>query len=108
MRISDWSSDVCSSDLDLIYARPGQSLAAWQAELTRALGFGTEHLSLYQLTIELGKRFTTEAAAVRLTLPDDVHAAVLFAATRELTHAVGLPADEIVKPDEPGDANTHD
>ena len=31
---------------DLIYARPGQSVAAWEAELARALSFGTEHLSL--------------------------------------------------------------
>src|SRR3546814_21079728 len=90
MRISDWSSDVCSSDLDLIYARPGQSLAAWQAELTRALGFGTEHLSLYQLTIEPGTRFATEAAAGRLTIPDAEAAAHLFAATRRSEeHRVG-------------------
>ena len=39
---------------DLIYALPGQSPAAWEAELARALGFGTGHLSLYQLTIEPG------------------------------------------------------
>ena len=38
--------------LDLIYARPDQSDAQWRAELKEALGFGTEHLSLYQLTIE--------------------------------------------------------
>ena len=38
--------------LDLIYARPGQSEAEWRAELQAALSFGTDHLSLYQLTIE--------------------------------------------------------
>ncbi len=37
---------------DLIYARPGQAPAAWRAELTRALAEDSEHLSLYQLTIE--------------------------------------------------------
>ena len=42
--------------VDLIYALPDQSLAAWEAELARALGFGTEHLSLYQLPIEPGTR----------------------------------------------------
>src|SRR3546814_15578966 len=47
---------------DLIYARPGQSLAAWEAELGAALAFGTGHLSLYQLTIEPGTRFATLAA----------------------------------------------
>ena len=45
--------------LDLISARPGQTAGAWEAELARALGFGTEHLSLYQLTIEAGTRFAT-------------------------------------------------
>ena len=55
---------------DLIYARPEQSLDAWDAELTRAISFGTEHLSLYQLTIEPGTRFATEAAAGRLHIPE--------------------------------------
>ncbi len=34
---------------DLIYARPGQSPAAWREELARALKEGAEHLSVYQL-----------------------------------------------------------
>jgi oxygen-independent coproporphyrinogen-3 oxidase len=80
---------------DLIYARPGQSLPAWEAELARALAFGTEHLSLYQLTIEPGTRFATEAAAGRLTIPDGDDAADLFEATRAMTAAAGLPAYEI-------------
>ncbi|MEG3176063.1 radical SAM family heme chaperone HemW [Sphingomonas sp. RB3P16] len=80
---------------DLIYARPGQTLAAWDAELTRALAFGTEHLSLYQLTIEPGTRFATEAAAGRIVIPDGDAAADLFEATRATTTAAGLPAYEI-------------
>ncbi|RDE07450.1 radical SAM family heme chaperone HemW [Sphingomonas aracearum] len=79
---------------DLIYARPGQSLAGWEAELSRGLGFGTEHLSLYQLTVEPGTRFATEAAAGRLVLPDGDAAADLYEATRALTGAAGLPAYE--------------
>jgi coproporphyrinogen III oxidase-like Fe-S oxidoreductase len=80
---------------DLIYARPGQTLAAWEAELARALAFGTEHLSLYQLTIEPGTRFATEAAAGRIVIPDGDSAADLFEATRAMTAAAGLPAYEI-------------
>lgn len=79
---------------DLIYARPGQPLADWEAELTRAIGYGTEHLSLYQLTIEPGTRFATEAAVGRLTIPDGDAAAELFETTRSLTAAAGLPAYE--------------
>ncbi len=80
---------------DLIYARPDQALADWEAELTRAIGFGTEHLSLYQLTIEPGTRFATEAAAGRLHIPDADTGADLFEATRAITNAAGLPAYEI-------------
>ena len=79
---------------DLIYALPGQTPAAWELELTRALARGTEHLSLYQLTIEPGTRFATEAAAGRLTVPDGDSAADLFELTRAMTAAAGLPAYE--------------
>ena len=79
---------------DLIYALPDQRLTAWEAELARALSFGTEHLSLYQLTIEPGTRFATEAAKGRLTVPDGDAAADLFEATRAMTAAAGLPAYE--------------
>ena len=37
---------------DLIYGRQNQSLEDWRSELSQAVGFGTDHMSLYQLTIE--------------------------------------------------------
>ena len=92
---------------DLITARPGQTLAEWEAELTQALGFGTEHLSLYQLTIEPGTRFATEAAAGRLVLPDPDAAADLFEATRAITMAAGLPAYEVSNHARPGAESRH-
>jgi oxygen-independent coproporphyrinogen-3 oxidase len=92
---------------DLITARPGQSLDSWRAELARALGFGTGHLSLYQLTIEPGTRFATLAARGDLTLPDDDAAADLFAATAEMTAAAGIPAYEISNHARPGEESRH-
>jgi oxygen-independent coproporphyrinogen-3 oxidase len=80
---------------DLIYARPGQSVAAWEAELARALSFGTEHLSLYQLTIEPGTRFATLAAKGDLVIPDADAAADLWDVTQALTGAAGLPLYEV-------------
>jgi putative oxygen-independent coproporphyrinogen III oxidase len=80
---------------DLIYARPGQSIADWHGELTSALSFGTEHLSLYQLTVEPGTRFATEEREGRLALPDPDFAADLFELTRATTARAGLPAYEI-------------
>ena len=92
---------------DLIYARPDQRLADWHAELARALSFGTEHLSLYQLTIEPGTRFQTEALAGRLVLPDDDRAADLFELTRALTASAGMPAYEISNHARPGAESRH-
>ena len=83
---------------DLIYARPGQTLGAWHGELARALSFGTEHLSLYQLTVEQGTRFATDEREGRLTLPDPDYAADLFELTRSTTARAGLPAYEILQP----------
>jgi oxygen-independent coproporphyrinogen-3 oxidase len=92
---------------DLIYARPGQSVAQWQAELERALAFGTEHLSLYQLTIEPGTRFATLAREGTLVLPDEDTAAELFTLTRALTAEAGLPAYEVSNHARPGAESRH-
>jgi putative oxygen-independent coproporphyrinogen III oxidase len=92
---------------DLIYALPGQSADAWAAELDRALGFGTEHLSLYQLTIEPGTRFATLVQQGKLTPADNDHAADLFEATRATAAARGLPAYEISNHARPGAESRH-
>jgi putative oxygen-independent coproporphyrinogen III oxidase len=92
---------------DLIYARPEQSPDQWRAELTRALGFGTGHLSLYQLTIEPGTRFATLVREGRLTPLDDDAAADLFALTRAMTADAGLPAYEISNHARAGEQSRH-
>ena len=81
--------------LDLIYARPKQSAQQWRDELREALAFGTEHLSLYQLTIEPATPFATLARQGALTIPDDDTAASLYEITQELTEAASRPAYEI-------------
>ncbi|HWU02141.1 MAG TPA: radical SAM family heme chaperone HemW [Novosphingobium sp.] len=92
---------------DLIYARPDQSAAAWEAELTRALALGTDHLSLYQLTIEAGTRFATLVREGAFApLPDDP-AADLFTLTRQITAAHGLPAYEVSNHARPGQESRH-
>nr|WP_246255160.1 radical SAM family heme chaperone HemW [Parasphingorhabdus flavimaris] len=92
---------------DLIYARPGQSLDDWQAELDRALGFGTGHMSLYQLTIEPGTRFETLVRTGKLIPADDDHCADLFELNRSMMTAAGLPAYEISNHAKPGQESRH-
>ncbi|MBX9644504.1 MAG: radical SAM family heme chaperone HemW [Novosphingobium sp.] len=92
---------------DLIYARPGQSAEEWQRELERALAFGTGHLSLYQLTIEPGTRFETMVRRGDFTPLEEDAAADLFALTREITTAAGLPAYEVSNHARPGEESRH-
>ena len=92
---------------DLIYARSGQSLPEWEAELARAMAFGTEHLSLYQLTIEAGTRFATLAAKGELTIPEGDAAADLFETTQAMTAAAGLPRYEVSNHARPGAESRH-
>jgi len=81
--------------LDLIYARPGQTAAAWEAELGRALGLAGDHLSLYQLTIETGTVFHARVRAGTLAPLPDRRQARLFELTRAMTEAAGFAAYEV-------------
>jgi putative oxygen-independent coproporphyrinogen III oxidase len=87
---------------DLIYARPGQSIAAWEAELEEALSLAGEHLSLYQLTIEPGTAFGNRAARGEALAADEETGAALFEATQVRLAAAGLPAYEISNHARPG------
>ena len=93
--------------LDLIYARPEQSDAQWRAELKQALAFGTDHLSLYQLTIEPETPFAMLHRSGQLRIPDEELAAGLYETTQELTEAAGLPAYEISNHARPGSESRH-
>ena len=92
---------------DLIYARPGQTLEAWRAELAEALALAGRHLSLYQLTIEDGTPFAELHARGRLRVPDQEVAHAFYELTRELTEAAGLPAYEISNHAAPGEECRH-
>jgi putative oxygen-independent coproporphyrinogen III oxidase len=92
---------------DLIYARPGQTVAAWRAELDEALAMAAGHLSVYQLTIEPGTAFHTQARLGALTIPDEDDAAALYETTVERLAAAGLPAYEISNHAAPGQECRH-
>ena len=93
---------------DLIYARQGQTAAAWAAELNEALAMAVDHFSLYQLTIEEGTRFGDLFARGGLRgLPDDDLSADLYDLTQERTAAAGLPAYEISNHARPGAESRH-
>lgn len=92
---------------DLIYARPHQSLDEWQDELNEALGMGSNHLSLYQLTIEQGTRYYDLHRDGKLPMPDADLSAQFYEMTQALTNGAGLPAYEISNHARPGEESRH-
>jgi putative oxygen-independent coproporphyrinogen III oxidase len=90
------------TSFDLIYARPGQTPKIWKAELEAALAQTSEHLSLYQLTIEADTPFASLHAAGKLVVPDEETGRALYDVTQEVCAAHGLPAYEISNHARPG------
>ncbi len=92
---------------DLIYALPGETEASWATTLQFALGLGTSHLSLYQLTIEPGTRFATMVAKGEFQPLAVDRAADLFELTDATTAAAGMPGYEISNHARPGHESRH-
>jgi oxygen-independent coproporphyrinogen-3 oxidase len=92
---------------DLIYALPGETEDEWAATLARALGLGTSHLSLYQLTIEPGTRFASMVQRREFEPLDADRAATLYELTDAMTSAAEMPAYEISNHARPGDESRH-
>lgn len=80
---------------DLIYARANQTLDDWQKELTEALSYAEDHISLYQLTIEKGTKFFNQYKKGAFTIPDEELAIALYNITSEITTNFGLLPYEI-------------
>ncbi|MCF6369367.1 radical SAM family heme chaperone HemW [Rhizobium halophilum] len=92
---------------DLIYARPNQTVSAWEAELKQAISYAVDHLSLYQLTIEEGTAFYGLHKAGKLIVPDGDQSADLYEATQEITARHGMPAYEVSNHARPGAESRH-
>jgi len=88
---------------DLIYARPNQSLADWQDELTQALSLSAGHLSLYQLTIEPGTAFYKD----NVPAAEENLGADLFDLTQTMMEQAGMSAYEISNHAKPGEESRH-
>jgi putative oxygen-independent coproporphyrinogen III oxidase len=93
--------------LDLIFAAPGQDLAALEADLAEAAAFAPEHVSAYALTLESGTPFARAAARGRLALPDEDLAAAMMVRVAERLEAAGLPSYELSSFARPGFEAVH-
>jgi len=84
-----------SVSIDLIYARPGQDETAWKLELERALSLQTQHLSLYQLTIEPKTMYEKLYKSGKIKLPDETLSNELYQITEEICDKFSLRKYEI-------------
>ena len=95
------------TSFDLIYARPGQTIDDWRAELRSGLAVASDHLSLYQLTIEPATPFEAMHRQGRIVLPDPDTAAALYDATEEECTRAGLLSYEVSNYARPGQESCH-
>ncbi len=85
------AADLANFNLDLMYALPGQDVAAAQADVAQALALIPAHLSHYQLTLEPGTLF----AARPPPLPDDEVAVHMLSACAQHLEAAGFAQYEV-------------
>ena len=85
-------------NLDLMYALPGQTLAALEADLAIALAYEPPHLSVYHLTIEANTLFAKHPPA----LPDEDSAFDMLDRITALTAERGLARYEVSAFAQPG------
>ena len=93
--------------IDLIYARPEQTLNSWLEELERALSLGLDHMSLYQLTIEETTPFYARHRRGEFRIPEEELAADLYLATNQRMAEAGLEAYEVSNYAKPGQESRH-
>ena len=89
--------------IDLIYARPNQSLSSWEKELKQAAAMGLKHISLYQLTIEDGTVFSRKG----IKPLDDAAAAEMYLATENLLQSFNYQKYEVSNYALPGFESRH-
>jgi oxygen-independent coproporphyrinogen-3 oxidase len=85
------AAGLSNFNLDLMYALPGQDVAAAVRDVEQALALSPTHLSHYQLTLEPGTQF----AARPPTLPGDDAATEMLAACHAPLAAAGFAQYEV-------------
>lgn len=93
--------------LDLIYAIPGQDVAACARDLRAAVEIGPEHVSAYGLTYEKGTPLERDRAAGRVVPVDEEVELAMYATARELLGAAGYAHYEVSNYARPGRVARH-
>lgn len=93
--------------IDLINSLPGQTMAAWRADLEQARELAPEHLSVYGLTLEEETPFAGRYDCDDPQLPDDDLSADMFELADSLLTESGYEHYEIANYARPGCRSRH-
>ena len=80
---------------DMIYATPHQTTQDWALEIKQAIEFSSNHLSVYQLTIERGTAFFQKHLKKEFEMLDGETLADLYEFTQDKLGSAGLENYEI-------------
>lgn len=94
-------------NIDLMFGLPGQSLRGWQNNLDLALAAGTDHLSLYGLTIEPNTRFYRHSLRGYLDIAQEDVQREMYDLACEKCDQAGLLQYEISNFSKPGKECRH-
>ena len=90
-----YTSGFENVSIDLIFNLPWQSLQDWKEDLKNAIALGTQHLSLYNLTLEPGTQlFQSVNAGIYPQLSDEL-AADMYIMAKEVLSSAGFDQYEI-------------
>ncbi len=96
-----------SVSVDLIFGLPGQTLEAFEGDVTRVLALGVPHLSVYQLTLEPRTGLGAQAARGELRLPAEDTTDAQWERLHTLVKGFGLVSYEISNHGVPGHWSRH-
>ncbi len=95
-----------SVNLDLMFALPGQDLAAWELDLKTAIDLAPDHLSTYCLTFEEDTKLWIKLSKGQVKL-DPEHEARLYERTWDILDGAGYSQYEVSNFARPGHACAH-
>ncbi|XP_052376007.1 radical S-adenosyl methionine domain-containing protein 1, mitochondrial-like [Oncorhynchus keta] len=81
--------------VDVMFGRPGQSVASWELELDELLSVCDDHVSLYQLTLERGTQLFRQVQKGQLSVPSDDITAVMYDSARRILQKRGYLQYEV-------------
>ncbi|MBU6413015.1 MAG: radical SAM family heme chaperone HemW [Planctomycetes bacterium] len=101
------AAGIRRTNVDLIFAVPGQSMQDWHDDLKRALDLGTEHISAYSLTYEPKTELTARLARGEFSPCDEDLEADMLESTIDVLRSSGFERYEVSNFAKPGEECRH-